>query len=124
MKKLSSEFESLLKQAKEFIVSDPSAEQAVAVQTSKETIFCFRNHDVCSGNTADEAAFVKTLSENKDTKIRYAVCMWEDFSLDVPSRHLRNLLVGLDSFNRETEILLRSGEGFVTKPLKFMLDKV
>lgn len=118
-----SEFEKLLKQAKELIMSDPSAEQAVAVQTSEGIVFCFANHDVISGNTADEAAFAKTLSESGDTKIRYAVCMWSDFSLDVPSYHLRNLLAGLNFFNQETEILLRSGEGFIAKSMKFMLDK-
>ena len=124
MEKFPSEFENLLKQAKDFIMSAPSAEQVIAVQTFKGNIVCFGKHDVISGNTADEEAFVKILSENEDTMIQYAICMWKDFSLDVPSHYFQNLLVSLNSFNRETKILLTGGECFIAKSLKFMLDKL
>lgn len=111
------EFEKLLNQAKELISSDPSAEQAIAVRTSNCHILSFANHNIVSGETADEEAFIKALAENKDTKILYAVCMWSDFTLDVPSYHLRNMLADLNPSNQEAEFLLNSGEGLIVKPL-------
>lgn len=118
MEKSLSEFEEILKQAKELVGSDSSVEQAVAVKTSKGHTICFANHSVISGNTTDEEAFVKSLRESGDTKIRYAVCMWSDSALDVPSHHLSDLLVNLNPSNQEAEFLLSSGEGFIVKLLK------
>lgn len=121
MKKVSFEFEKLLKQAEELAKSDSSAEQVIAVLTSKGNIFCFCNHDVTFGNTVDEAAFIKILTESGDTEIRHAICMWNDSTLDVPSRHLRDLLVNLNPSNRETEFLLIGGGGFIVKSLKVIM---
>lgn len=121
MKECPIAFQALWKRAESLIMSDPSAQQAVAVRTAKGSICCFLNHDVVSGNTADEAAFAKALAESADTQIRYAVCMWHDSVLDVPSRHLRDLLLDLDPSNQEAEFLLYSGEGYAVKPLKVMI---
>ncbi|MDE7298621.1 MAG: hypothetical protein K2N94_07300 [Lachnospiraceae bacterium] len=115
-------FEKLREQARELLSSDPSAEQAVAVLTSGERIFCFANHDVTSGSTADEAAFVRTLAESGDTEIRAAVCMWSDSALDVPSHHLRKLLADLNPSNLEAGFLLNGGECSIVKPLKILLS--
>ena len=37
--------------------------------------------------------------------------MWNDFTLDVPSCRLRELLLGLNPENRETQFLLNGAEG-------------
>lgn len=111
------EFEKLLHQAKELISSDPSAEQVIAVLTSGGHVLSFANHNIVSGETADEEAFIKTLAESKDTEIRYAICMWNDSTLDVPSRHLQNLLLDLSPANQKAEFLLSSSENFNVKPL-------
>lgn len=113
-------FEKLLKKAEELVVSSASVQQAIAVLTSGGRIFCCVNHDIVAGNYADETAFMKTLAENKDTEIRYSVCMWSDFTLDIPSWHLRDLLVKLNPSNRKAEFLLRGGEGFVVRALEDM----
>ena len=122
MNKVPAEFEKLRKRARELLSSDPAAEQAVAVLTSGGRILCFANHDVTSGSTADEAAFVRTLAESGDTEIRAAVCMWSDSALDVPSQHLRKLLADLNPSSLEAGFLLNSGEGFVVRPLKILLS--
>lgn len=114
-------FEQLTKQAESLLRSDISAEQAVCVLTGNGNVRWFLNHDIMSGNTSDEAAFIESLKEGGDTGVRYAVCMWRDFWLDVPSWHLRERLVQLNASNRETEVLLRGGDGFVVKPLKVMV---
>lgn len=120
MKSAPAEFEKLMRQAEELAASDPSADQVVTVLTAKGNIHWFFNHNVTSGNTADEAAFIKTLAESGDTEITYAVCMWSDSAIDVPSHHLREQLMELNPTNRETKILLRSGEGFVVKPFSVL----
>lgn len=115
------EFERLLKQVEKIIKHDLSAEQAVAVWTSKGDMFCFANHSIMSGNMEDENNFVRTLAENGNKEIRYVVCMWNDNTLDVPSCHLRDLLIELNPSNLETEILLKNGEGFQVKSLKMLM---
>lgn len=116
------EFEKLLKQAQKLIKSDSSAEQAVVVLTSKGTMFSFINKNITSGNVEAEISFVRKLEENKDIEIRYIICMWGDASLDVPSCHLRNMLAELDVSNQNTEILLKSGEGFQVKSMKALVS--
>ncbi|MCM1537228.1 MAG: hypothetical protein NC254_02380 [bacterium] len=115
------QFEKLVKQAEELIRSDLSAEQAVAVWTSKGNIFSFANHSIMSGNVEDENNFVKILEKSGDKEIKYVVCMWNDTTFDIPSCHLRNLLIELNSSNLETEILLKNGEGFQAKSLKMLI---
>lgn len=120
MKSAPAEFEKLMKQAGELAASDPSAEQVVTVLTAKGHIRWFLNHNITSGSTADEAAFIKALAESGDTEMAYTVCMWSDSAIDVPSLHLREQLMELNPSNGETQILLRSGEGFVVKPFRVL----
>ena len=124
MKSVPAEFEKLIKQAGELAASDPSAEQVVIVLTAEGHIRWFFNHNVTSGSAADEAAFIKTLAESGDTEISYAVCMWSDSAIDVPSHHLREQLMELNPSNRETQILLRSGEGFVVKTFSVLAGRI
>lgn len=86
--------------------------------SSKGNMFSFTNHNVISGSVEDECAFARFLAENDDAEIRYMVCMWNDATPDVPSCHLRKLLVELNPANQDIEILLKSGEGFLVKSLK------
>ena len=73
-----------------------------------------------SGSVEDECAFTRFLAGNDDAEIRYMVCMWDDATPDVPSCHLRNLLVELNPANQNIEILLKSGEGFHVRSLKVL----
>ncbi len=82
--------------------------------------FVFANRGAVYGNPADEEAFCKDLAESGDTKIRCALCMWNDFTLDVPSCRLRELLLGLNPENRETQFLLNGAEGCSVRSLKAM----
>ena len=113
-------FERLLQKAKELVASDPSVQQVIAMLASNGQIFSCMNHDIIAGNNTEETDFVNMLAENDATEIRYCVCMWNDFTLDIPSQHLRELLVELSPFNRMTQFLLRSGEKFVVR----MLDEM
>ncbi len=117
-------YKNLLKEAEKLLKADPSAEQAVVVLTSKGNMFSFANRNVMSGSVEDEIAFVRALTENGDTEIRYMVCMWEDATPDVPSCHLRDLLVELNPANQNIEILLKSSEGFLVKSLKVLFGSI
>lgn len=116
-----SEFEKLLEQVEKQIRLDVFAEQAVAVWTSKGNLFCFANHGILSGNMEEENHFMKTLAESGDKEICYLVCMWNDNTLDLPSCHLRDLLIELHPSNKEAGILLNSDEGFQVKLLKTLI---
>ncbi len=107
--------EAFVKQAEELVKSDPDAEQAVVMWTERGNRFHLVNHDIISGNTYEESAFIKTLTEHGDTKIRYVVCMWKDLTIDMISHHLLESLIRLDSANKETEIILKTAEGLRTK---------
>lgn len=115
------ELAKLFKQAEELVKSDPTAEQAVVVKTVKGNLLCFLNHDIASGSTKEEDDFVRVLAEKEDTEIRYAVCMWNDLTIDMMSLHLRESLVKLDSYNKETIVILKDAEGFLLKSLKTCL---
>ena len=121
MERFSFEFEKILTQARAIVKAEVSAQQIVVVETSKSHIYHFANHDVMSGVRTDEETFVKTLIEREDTEIRYAVCLWNDFQLDVPSLHFRKLLLKINPANAETLFLLNGGEGLTAKALKAML---
>lgn len=111
----------VLIKAEELVKSDSSAEQCVVVWTEKGNLSYLVNHDIISGNTGEEDAFLKTLVENKDAKIRYAVCMWRDLTIDMMSHHLLESLIELDSANKETIVILRTAGGIQTKPLQSCL---
>ena len=123
MKSIPAEFEKLWEQAGELAASDPSAEQVITMWTAKGHIRGLLNHGVNSGDTAGEEAFIRELAENGDTEISYVVCMWRDHTLDVPSHHLRESLAELNPANPEAKLLLRSGEGFLVKPLRVLTGK-
>lgn len=111
-------FEPLLRQAKEALEADPSAEQAVAVSTAGGALRCFVNHAVMAGSRDDEAAFVKALAEGGDTRVLRMACVWKDLAPDLPSHALRGALLELDPANGAAEILLRTAEGYTAKTIE------
>ncbi len=112
------DFEPLFCQAKALLEADPSAEQAVAVQTAGG-VRSFANHAVTSGDTSDETAFVRSLAESGDTKVVRIVCLWQSgLTVDLPSWSLRAALLELDPTNRDAEILLRTADGCTTRTIE------
>lgn len=110
-------YETLLKKVKELMISDPSAQQAVAVLTSKGCLLSFVNHDIISGQYEEETAFINTLVESGETEIQYLLCMWSDFTLDVPSHHLWDLLVKRNPINGNARIFLKGDGEVIVKTL-------
>lgn len=119
--KLTEEWLQLLDEAQDLARIDIPAEQIIAVHTSKHNVYSLANHDITVGNVSDEENFAKMLAENDDTEILNLVCMWRDGMVDLPSFHLRNLLICLNSQNLQTKLLLRGSSGYNVKEMKITM---
>ena len=111
------EFAELYEEAKKLIKSDSSAQQVLVALTSKLQMYHFTNHDIMSADITEEETFIKMLMDKNDTEVKYMVCMWDGFMLDVPSQHLRSRLTQINPLNGNTRILLQGNETWTTKEL-------
>lgn len=60
----------------------------------------------------EECRIVSELEASSDTEAEKIVCMWNNGTVDVPSYSFMQDLCKLDAKNRDTRIILNSGEGF------------
>ena len=111
------EFAELYEEAKKLIKSDSSAQQVLVVLTSKYQMYHFTNHDIMSADITEEETFIKMLMDKNDAEVKYMVCMWDNFMLDVPSQHFRSRLTQINPLNGNTRILLQGNETWTTKEL-------
>ena len=121
MEKIPIEMEELLYEAEKLVESENSPSQGVqviVVLTAKSHSFSFVNHNIMEGNLSEEEEFIEGLVEAGETEIRYLVCMWQEYMLDIPSQHMREQLVKTNPLNREMYLLLRGAEGYSIKKLK------
>lgn len=95
-------FAELLRTAEEGLRTRPGAAQVIALETESGEIRWFAND--LSADT--EVHLVRSLSA-----VVRMVCMWPDGSINLPSMHLRRLLVEADPRNEHTRMLLSSGSG-------------
>ena len=82
--------------------------------------------ETASGNihTVVNNDFQKTLdvlTQSDDTMVTKLVAMWKEGCVDVPSYAFRKSLLELDDANRQTKVLLRSENGYITKPIEIMM---
>ncbi|MBR6642565.1 MAG: hypothetical protein IKL28_02755 [Lachnospiraceae bacterium] len=117
MNNIPKEFTTLFDTAKNELVSDRTAQQVIVVRTVKNAEYSFLNHEIVSGNTADEEQFANLLSEKEDTHITELVCVWNTSVLDIPSRNFRKLLVTLNKENAKTKVLLTGKDSCLVKEL-------
>ena len=121
MGKIPIEMEELLHEAEKLVDSENSSAQGaqvIVVLTAKSHRFSFVNHNIMEGNLSEEEEFIEGLVEAGETEIRYLVCMWQEYMLDIPSQHMREQLVKTNPLNREMYLLLRGAEGYSIKKLK------
>lgn len=104
-------FSELLAFAKSQLVLHPDAQQLIAVRTAKGAVRCFAN-DPLSG-TQEEARFVQALQARQDAALELLVCVWADGSIDLPSMHLRRLLLAACPENARARMPLQ-GQGGIT----------
>lgn len=116
MNKLPIEFEELFLEAKGLIGSEDSPQQVIAVQTVKGHTYSFANY-ITHGELTEEKNFIDRLVQEDDTEINCLVCMWNTQELDIPSQHLRKLLIEINPLNQEMMLLLKGADGYILKKL-------
>lgn len=116
MNQLPIEFEELFQQAKGLIESEYSPQQVIAVRTVKGHTYSFANN-IMYGELREEKNFIDRLVQEDDTEIKCLVCMWNTQELDIPSQHLRKLLMEMNPLNQEMMLLLKGADGYILKKL-------
>jgi hypothetical protein len=94
-----------IKETAENLLLRTDARQNIAVRTASGQVYSLENHAIRDGDHSDEAAFLKMLKENGETRILTLVCMNQGMTLDMPSAYLRRELAAMNPENIETEIL-------------------
>ena len=64
-----------------------------------------------SEEKTDETTLLQKLKCTKDTEICYALCMWQDNAIDIPSYTFRELLCILNSKNSDTTLFVMTTDG-------------
>ena len=62
-----------------------------------------------------------TMAKANDAVVAKMVAMWQEGSVDVPSYAFRKALLALDAANGQTEVILRTESGYITKPIEIMM---
>ena len=106
-------FSELLQTAEEQLRLHPGADQVIVVETGSKKIRWFAN---TLGSDAEDR-FAELLSQQSDSAAVLLVCMWADGTIDLPSMHLRRLLLELDPGNEHTLMLLQADSGPITRTI-------
>ena len=112
-----SEFEVLVGEAKNEIRLNPDLEQVVVVRTAKNRIRSYVFHSM-SEIIQEDNPFVRQLIEQDDVEIKYIVCMWNNYGLEVPSIQLRKSLLNASAKNEDTLMVLQGEYDFAIRTIK------
>ena len=85
--------------------------QAIVLLSVKENEYSTLIKNALSKEKSDEAALLKRIKDLNDTEIRYALCLWQDGGIDIPSYWFRKSLCTLDPKNTETLLFVMSTDG-------------
>ena len=84
--------------------------QAIVLLSVKGNEYSTLIKNAWSKEKSDETALLKRIKDLNDTEIRYALCLWQDGGLDIPSYWFRESLCTLDPKNTET-LLVMTADG-------------
>ena len=85
--------------------------QAIVLLSVKGNEYSTLIKNALSKEKSDETALLKRIKDLNDTEIRYALCLWQDGGLDIPSYWFRKSLCTLDPKNTETLLFVMSTDG-------------
>ena len=85
--------------------------QAVVLLSAKGNAYSTLIKNALSEEMADETALLERIKNLNDTEIRYALCLWQDGNLDVPSYRFRHLLCTLNPKNIELILFVMTADG-------------
>ena len=85
--------------------------QAIVLLSVRENEYSTLIKNALSKEKSDETALLKRIKDLNDTEIRYALCLWQDGGIDIPSYWFRKSLCTLDPKNTETLLFVMSTDG-------------
>ena len=85
--------------------------QAIVLLSVKGNEYSTRIKNALSKEKSGETALLKRIKDLNDTEIRYALCLWQDGGIDIPSYWFRKSLCTLDPKNTETLLFVMSTDG-------------
>ena len=85
--------------------------QAIVLLSVKGNEYSTLIKNALSKEKSDETALLERIKDLNDTEIRYALCLWQDGGIDIPSYWFRKSLCTLDPKNTETLLFVMSIDG-------------
>ena len=85
--------------------------QAIVLLSVKGNEYSTLIKNALSKEKSGETALLKRIKDLNDTEIRYALCLWQDGGIDIPSYWFRKSLCTLDPKNTETLLFVMSTDG-------------
>ena len=85
--------------------------QAIVLLSVKGNEYSTLIKNALSKEKSDETALLKRIKDLNDTEIRYALCLWQDGDIDIPSYWFRKSLCTLDLKNTETLLFVMTADG-------------
>ena len=85
--------------------------QAIVLLSVKGNEYSTLIKNALSKEKSDETALLKRIKDLNDTEIRYALCLWQDGGIDIPSYWFRKSLCTLDPKNTETLLFVMTTDG-------------
>ena len=85
--------------------------QAIVLLSVKGNEYSTLIKNALSKEKSDETALLKRIKDLNDAEIRYALCLWQDGGIDIPSYWFRKSLCTLDPKNTETLLFVMSTDG-------------
>lgn len=115
------EYFELVHKAKELVSLNPSADQVIVVKTEKSNIYHFANHLYVDGQldakSEDEEKFIQMLIDKEEPVLKYIVCIWNEYSIDIPTMNFRKLLMTASEKNADAMLVLQSVPDLILKTL-------
>lgn len=111
------DFKALYRAADALLKKDATAEQVIAL-CAGNVIYTLTDHDIMSGNIAEELQKEQQLQRDNNTEVDALVCMWQTGALDIPSKYFRDALVNMNPENKKTKVLLVTFGGYIVKMLE------
>ena len=85
--------------------------QAIVLLSANGNEYSTLIKNALSKEKSDETALLKRIKDLNDTEIRYALCLWQDGGIDIPSYWFRKSLCTLDLKNTETLLFVMTADG-------------
>ena len=85
--------------------------QAIVLLSVKGNEYSTLIKNALSEEKTDEIALLERMKNSNDTEIRYALCLWQDGGIDIPSYWFRESLCTLDPKNTETLLFVMTADG-------------